>query len=300
MNCVFSCNRKTGGRNVKISKNYLLLIPLFVLAIASITLWGYQWIDLTSSDNVDIIQLDPLGETNVEIFYTSTTTTTGQNTGNTGDTSSELEDEAETSGQESGATTVATYTTDNGEFTVRSDDTLWEQYTSVNIFNGLEIVAPGDHGEFYFTLSNGKDSEIEYTMSIEKFEHETLLIPLTFRLKTAEGNYIGSDEWISGDELEYVASTLSSNNNFSYILEWKWDPYVDDEYDTLLGTSEKLEYTMTITITATGESQSMNLPQTGDSNNMTMLIIIVVASALMIMVLIFVKRKNEKDNDKNQ
>lgn len=273
---------------MKNQKNYLLIIPLFILAVVSFTILGYQWLGLIQSDKENIITLDPLQENNVEVLQMGNTIEVSQNTAQS--STSEVESSSETS---------STYTTDNGEFTVTSDNTLWEQYTSINIFNGLEIVAPGDSGEFYFTLSNGKDSKIEYTMSIEKFEDETLLIPLTFRLKTDEGNYIGSDEWISGDELEYVASTLSSNNNFSYILEWQWDAYADDEYDTLLGTSETLEYTMTITITATGDSESMNQPQTGDNNNIAILVVMLATSAFIFILLVLIRKKKENDDDES-
>ncbi|MFI3205871.1 MAG: LPXTG cell wall anchor domain-containing protein [Clostridia bacterium] len=284
---------------MKNQKNFLLLIPLFILAVVSFVVLGYQWVGLALGTTESIITLDPLQTDNVEIISLSTTGSLSSNSNSTENSSTDTSTENssdESSSENTGEVSESTYVTDNGEFTVTSDDTLWEQYTSINIFNGLEIIAPGDHGEFLYTLSNDKDSVIDYTMTINKYEDETLLIPLTFRLKTAEGTYIGSDEWISGDMLEDVISTIQPKNKLSYVLEWQWDAYADDEYDTMLGQSELLTYTMEIIITAYGDGEYMNgIPQTGDSSNLVLIMIALCGSALFVIILVILK-KNKKDS----
>lgn len=272
---------------MKNKNNYLLMIPLFVLATITCTILGYQWMLLVSTDVTSIIALDPQEET-VEIISTS-----------------ENEVAMATNTNISSATGI-TYITENGEFTVSSDDTVWEQYTSINIFNGLETVAPGDSGEFAYTLDNNKVCDIEYMMTFDKYETVEDAIPLTFRLRTAEGSYLGSGEWITADELEDVAATVSSGNNISYVLEWQWvfDTGVEEDniYDTMLGQSDTLEYTMLITITASGDEEgtSTDLPKTGDNNPVVMLLIILGAAVLVGGIILYIRVRDNKKEDDNE
>ncbi len=270
---------------MKKKNNYLLMIPLFVLAAITCTILGYQWMFLISTDTSSIIALNPQEET-VEIISTS-------------------ENEVATATNTVNATQV-TYITENGEFTVSSDDTVWEQYTSINIFNGLEIVAPGDSGEFAYTLANDKICDIEYMMTFDKYEYEEYAIPLTFRLRTAEGNYLGSGEWITADELEDVTSIVSSGDNISYILEWQWvfdtGAEEDNIYDTMLGQNDLLEYTMVITITASGDEEGTvtDLPKTGDDNHIVMLLIILGAAVLGAGIILYIRVRDNKKDDEDE
>ncbi len=322
---------------MKTTKKYLLLIPLFILAVITCIIVGYKLVSLMPTETSNVIVLDPQDEDGVIIndatdngnegdsdnTIGNDSETDGENT-STNDNINEADNENTTGDSEDGDDVDAEglqevspdsdidvddlilYADEDGEFSIISHGVLWEQYTEIDIFNGLDIVAPGSNGEFLYTLANDKDYDIEYAMEIDSNEDDTKLIPLQFRLRLLDGDYYGTGEWISAEELEDVTEIVDPGDSISYVLEWKWEYETgedeDDAYDTMLGESDLLEYTMTIKITATGdvETSASGYIKTGDDSNVTILLFIVVTAILAIGVLLVVRHNSKEKENKDE
>ncbi|MFI3141213.1 MAG: hypothetical protein R3Y27_02770 [Clostridia bacterium] len=292
---------------MKNNKVFLLLIPLFVITFATLAVLGYQWgllgglsatdIDLDPTDSSSIVAADGSIGSVDESSSSSNSSGNGDNSDETsGDSSSDSND-----GTNSDSNSSLQYetTNDTGEFSVVSDNTFWQQNTSVDIFNGLEVVQPGSNGEFVYMLSNGKVADINYTMTINKSEDSAYQIPIVYRLKTLGGDYIGGEDWLSAEELEEITSVVVSGDQITYVLEWQWafdtGSDEDNEYDTMLGQAEGLQYTLTITISAYADSDSVltDIPNTGDNNAWTIYIAVFAISSLTV-IFLAVTRKERK------
>ena len=73
-------------------------------------------------------------------------------------------------------------------------------------------------------------------------------INLTYRLKKNGEYVIGDDNnWVTAEQLKTEFSRLSSNNNDSYMLDWKWEYEAGrDDVDTYIGENMTDEYKLSI------------------------------------------------------
>ncbi len=137
------------------------------------------------------------------------------------------------------------------DLTVYDDETRWSTSTNINLFGSNAIIAPGDFGQYSFTIKNSSDYNVEYVMNIQE---QTMMdnggnLPLLYRLRD-EGTYYGSGDYVDVNTLEKYIVTLPKKSSNKYILEWYWPFEGDDEYDIQLATAKNLTHIIRITIHA--------------------------------------------------
>ena len=180
-------------------------------------------------------------------------------------------------------------------YQVTDGNTVWQGTTNVEIFkisyeNGEEkitvdggtekVIAPGTENQYAFTLDNSGEYALDYTLTIKAFfGNEEYAIPVTARLRTADGSYAVGSETSFEDVLELnrvqEESALGAGRQATYVLDWQWAFEGDDQYDTLLGNlaaaGEELSLTITIETVATQcadqDCTSGDIPPTGDDNS---------------------------------
>lgn len=176
-------------------KNRLFILGIFtvMVALVSLTLVSNTWARYTSTVSGD----DTARVAKWEVSYT--------------------EDGDETKGASS-------------EQTIDFDlfNTLIDE-SNVATTNG-DIIAPGTHGSFSFTLKNV--SEVNATYAIDYTITETEDIPVQFRVKLDSGSF---SAW--ADSLDDVAATAiaMTNGQAVYTIEWQWVIDGDNAVDTALG-----------------------------------------------------------------
>lgn len=181
------------------------------------------------------------------------------------------------------------------DYQITDGNTVWQGNTNVEIFkisyqNGEEritvdggtdkVIAPGTENQYSFTLDNSGEFALDYTMTIKAwFGNEEYAIPVTARLRTADGDYaVGSAESFE-DVLELnrvmCETTLGAGRQHTYVLDWQWAFEGDDVYDTFLGNlaaaGEEVSLTIAIETVATQsidpDNSSGDLPVTGDDHS---------------------------------
>ena len=136
----------------------------------------------------------------------------------------------------------------------------WTQISTIDLFKKAEKLAPGSEGVYRFYVKNGVDASLRYKMSISEENHAAGAIPLEYRLKDGDGNYVAgsADNWLQADALEAVWVNLGKTGIVQYTLEWRW-PYEsgtgetlaeNDAADTALGMTDALEHRIHVTIYA--------------------------------------------------
>ena len=181
------------------------------------------------------------------------------------------------------------------DFRVTDANTVWQGNTNVEIFkisyqNGEEkitvdggtdkVIAPGTENQYAFTLDNSGEFALDYTMTIKAwFGNEEYAIPVTARLRVADGGYAVGSEDSYEDVLALnrvmCETTLGAGRQHTYVLDWQWAFEGDDVYDTFLGNlaaaGEEVSLTIAIETVATQsidpDSSSGDLPVTGDDNS---------------------------------
>lgn len=169
------------------------------------------------------------------------------------------------------------------DFSVSDGKTVWQKDTQVDLFqeayldvNGADIsvqsaddsrlIAPGTSNSYTFTLSNGGNVALAYTMTLNStFALAGEDLPVQVRLKGQDGWILGSDtEWAEAEALNdvRVEQELAANTDMEYTLDWRWpfeatenETYAAvDEHDTELGndsaSEENTEFTLNISVTA--------------------------------------------------
>jgi hypothetical protein len=118
------------------------------------------------------------------------------------------------------------YYNDKGEIVAQSD-------------NGDNIIAPGTGGQCQYTLSNGVDAALDYTMAVmSNFTVDGVTVPIQVRLKRGNTWVLGSDNtWADPSAMASVdySGVLDSRNNEVYTFYWQW-PY-ESETTIVGGTS---------------------------------------------------------------
>ena len=209
----------------------------------------------------------------------STTGSTGNQNGQTGttNTSNNGQNNNSQNGEHTGTGngTSNTAPSDNGNSTPGTDvtpavpsaeiyDTAtnqnWTQISTIDLFKKAEKLAPGSEGVYRFYVKNGVDASLHYKMSISEENHAAGAIPLEYRLKDGDGNYVAgsADNWLQAEALEAVWVDLAKTGIVQYTLEWRW-PYEsgsgdtlaeNDATDTALGMTDALEHRIHVTIYA--------------------------------------------------
>ena len=201
----------------------------------------------------------------------SGTGNTGNQNGQNGTTNTSNNDQNSGAGNGTSNTTPS----DNGNSTPGTDvtpsvpsaeiyDTVtnqnWTQISTIDLFKKAEKLAPGSEGVYRFYVKNGVDASLHYKMSISEENHAAGAIPLEYRLKDGDGNYVAgsADNWLQAEALEAVWVDLTKTGIVQYTLEWRW-PYesgsgdtlaANDASDTALGMTDALEHRIHVTIYA--------------------------------------------------
>ncbi|MBO7158332.1 MAG: hypothetical protein J6W31_06980 [Clostridia bacterium] len=209
-------------------------------------------------------------------------------------------------------------------YQVSDANTVWQGVTDVEIFkisyeNGEEkitvdggtdkVIAPGTANQYSFTLDNSGTFALDYTLTMKAFfGNEEYAIPVTARLRTAEGNYaVGSEESFE-DVLELnrvnCEATLGAGRQATYVLDWQWDFEGDDVYDTLLGNlaadGKELSLTIVIETVATQcsdpDNSSGDLPPTGDDNSTFVWLLAAILAFAGIYIVLMAKKRRPIDD----
>ena len=127
--------------------------------------------------------------------------------------------------------------------------------------NGDNIIAPGIEFSYRFRLRNTGAGKVDYSFAIngQDENEEGIKIPVEYRLKSADGNYIigSADEWVGLDALSGIREDgdLGINVYSTYVLDWRWantGTVEGDEFDTSLGNMAiEKDLTLSLNIKAT-------------------------------------------------
>lgn len=124
----------------------------------------------------------------------------------------------------------------------------WESLEQLNVFtseSGNKHLAPDTKGYYSFIIANEANYPVSYVLNVsdENIHH----VPILFRLKDGEGNYlVGSEEeWKDITFLEAINGHMEYQAEKKYTLDWHWAPY-SDTIDTAIGiiAQNKLVYTL--------------------------------------------------------
>ena len=107
-------------------------------------------------------------------------------------------------------------------------------------------IAPGVSNSYAFVVHNNSTVNVKY--AIDMYKICNFNINLKYRLKK-NGEYIIGDEntWVSVDDLTTSYTELRSNNNDSYVLDWKWEyEGGNDAEDTYIGENMTDTYKLNV------------------------------------------------------
>lgn len=136
-------------------------------------------------------------------------------------------------------------------FKVFENTNEWSKLKELNIFENKyfnnQLIAPGVHGNYNFTIENNGDTKLEY--NIDFIEENISKINMVYKLKL-NGLYVVGNEskWVKYDKLNIEKFIIDSQTNDLFTIEWKWQ---DSENDTQIGENEDTNYKLKIKITAT-------------------------------------------------
>lgn len=129
-----------------------------------------------------------------------------------------------------------TFNEEDNHFIVESENEVWHEMTSLNIFNNekfmeQKIIAPGSKGTYEFKVKNKFNNPISYIIGFG--EDYSFFVNMKYRLKK-DGNYIlgNKNKWLSASELYLVENEMAASSVNTYILEWYWD---SNERDNIAG-----------------------------------------------------------------
>jgi len=116
----------------------------------------------------------------------------------------------------------------------------WNTLVQLNIFEDSSnfVLAPGSHGTYSFDISNDVNFPVVYDISIR--DENVAKVPMLFRLKNADGNYVvgGQTEWADIAELQQIHGALDYAQSTSYTLDWAWQGDKDTQ-DTASGIAAR-------------------------------------------------------------
>ncbi len=138
--------------------------------------------------------------------------------------------------------------TDNdGEWKPKTDDNE-DEVNTINVFSvstsAREYVAPYDHGIYEFDVTNLRNKNIIYNLSLEEENEDK--VNIKYKLKKNGEYIIGQSGWVYYDQVKFDEIPLTAKGTDSYELEWCWVSE-DNEQDTKIGLKkERALYTVTI------------------------------------------------------
>ena len=138
-----------------------------------------------------------------------------------------------------------------GQIYVYDKDGQYAYHQQLDIFSNPfyeyeSKIAPGVSNTYSFVVRNDSNASASY--AIEMYKTCDYDINLTYRLKKNGEYVIGDDNnWVTAEQLKTEFSRLSSNNNDSYMLDWKWEYEAGrDDVDTYIGENMTDEYKLSI------------------------------------------------------
>ena len=126
---------------------------------------------------------------------------------------------------------------DNIELT--GDNIKIDNNTKINVFSGLDRIAPMSNGTYKFSVKNNSNYDLIYNIN---FEHDmTNYVNMKYRLKM-DNIYIkgNENEYIDIDNLNVESIIVPRQSINIYTLEWKWED--DDENDMKVGAMKENQY----------------------------------------------------------
>lgn len=182
-----------------------------------------------------------------------------------------------------------------GDFIVSDDDHVWDNQTSLKMFN-VSSIGPGDNGTYNFVVNNSSNRLTKYEIIFDEVnEYQANVL---YKLKR-------NDKYVAGDKDTYVKynalnlpeKELKSGEKDYYTIEWKW---VDADNDTAVGRAASM-YGATYTIKVTVNSMEAvevdeYTPNTVDKigTYVILAIVSIVGIGFIIIFLLINKKKRNK------
>lgn len=137
---------------------------------------------------------------------------------------------------------------------VKDDNGSWSAQGTIAVFD--DKIMPGSDGEYEFIIRNPHDIRLSYSFTIgERYNGEPVEnFPLEYRVRVNNA-LIGSEQWLSAEELHFGDLLLMAQSDYLVALEWRW-PFEGENnaVDTQFG-ADGGEYSLEFELTAEAISE---------------------------------------------
>ena len=185
--------------------------------------------------------------------------------------------------------------------------TRWNQLSRLNVFanadyGGQHIIAPESRGEYAFTVRNGAEFPLKYTLKIS--DKNEAGVPMKFRLKQGDSYIAGSDDgWTDISALTEISSSLPYDSETVYLLEWHWQGD-NDTVDTNAGIAAqdgaKYILDFNISVEQSGDPVEPIVPVEHNKMPLWLGLTIIFAVLLILLLLLILIKRRKKDEEDTQ